>query len=260
MARRSVRRSPRPVPEAGLTEQVLSQALAGQANAYDWLARSVGSRAGVVLDVGCGAGAMSRALAMPGRTVIGIDIAEHELQQAREHSPGPWVMGDARHLPFADHSIDTVVTVMGLAVIRPADELLAEISRVLRPGGMLAAIAPSWRPFNSSDLSVNARLLARLQSRASLRHAATGASQRTSPAGLGRLLGRHGLRKVEDKRERYYFTVRTPRDAELLVRGLAVHSVRSARTESAVAWLAGQAERSGELQVPIPMRRVIAFA
>lgn len=248
------------MPEAGITERVLSRAFAGEHTPYDWLARSVGTRAGLVVDIGCGAGAMTRALASPERTVVGVDLAEHELRCAQQRAEGPWVLGDARQLPFADHSIDTVVTVMGLAVIRPTDELLAEIARVLRPGGMLATITPSWRPFNRADLALNARLLATLQSRASLRHAATGAAQRTSPPRLGRLMDQHGLRKVEDKRERYYYTVRDIEDAELLVRGLAVHSVRSARTRAAARWLASKAEQRGELAVPIPMRRVVAFA
>ena len=82
---------------AGVTEAVLSRALAGDHSPYRWLARAVSATATVVVDLACGSGPMSRELAQPGRTVIGLDLSEHELALAAERGPGPWVRADALH-------------------------------------------------------------------------------------------------------------------------------------------------------------------
>ena len=68
---------------AGIAEAVLSRALAGDHSPYRWLARAVSANASTVLDLACGSGPMSRELARPGRTVIGLDLSEHELALAR---------------------------------------------------------------------------------------------------------------------------------------------------------------------------------
>ena len=59
---------------AGVVEAVLSRALAGDHSPYRWLARAVSATATVVVDLACGSGPMSRELAQPGRTVIGLDL------------------------------------------------------------------------------------------------------------------------------------------------------------------------------------------
>lgn len=246
-------------PSAGITEEVLSRALAGEGTAYDWLARSVALRAGTVLDIACGSGAMSRRLENGSRTVIGLDLSGKELAEAAERSPGPWVQGDALALPFADASVDAVVTVMGLAVIHPTNDLLTEVARVLRPGGIFAAIAPTWRPVNWHDIRVGAGLHLRLQSHATLRHAATRSSQQLPPIGLSRQLASHGLRKVEDARERYRFVVSNREDAELIVAAMTRSRNRARRVQKVVDWLAYEAQMKGSVQIPLPMRRIMAI-
>ena len=85
---------------AGIAEAVLSRALAGDHSPYRWLARAVSATASTVLDLACGSGPMSRELALPGRTVIGLDLSEHELALAADRGPGPWIRADALQLPI----------------------------------------------------------------------------------------------------------------------------------------------------------------
>jgi len=76
---------------AGIAEAVLSRALAGDHSPYRWLARAVSATATIVVDLACGSGPMSRELVRPGRTVVGLDLSEHELALAAGRGPGPWI-------------------------------------------------------------------------------------------------------------------------------------------------------------------------
>ena len=93
-----------------------------------------------VLDVGCGGGFLSNALAQNGLAVTGVDLSEESLRIAKAHDITgtiQYLPADAYHLPFADQSFD-VVTVMDFLehVERPAD-VVKECARVLKPGGIL---------------------------------------------------------------------------------------------------------------------------
>ena len=150
---------------AGIAEAVLSRALAGDHSPYRWLARAVSVTATMVVDLACGSGPMSRELAQPGRTIIGLDLSEHELALALARGPGPWVRADALQLPFKDESVDVVTSSMGLVVVQPLSRVIEEVARVLRPGGVLAAIAPGIRPLAPSDLRVLTRINGRLRTK-----------------------------------------------------------------------------------------------
>nr|MBA3529795.1 methyltransferase domain-containing protein [Propionibacteriaceae bacterium] len=231
---------------------VLSRALAGDHSPYRWLARAVSADANVVLDVACGSGPMSRELAQPGRTVVGMDISEHELDLAFKRGPGPWVRGDALALPFADESVAAVTSSMGLVVVTPLGQVLSEIARVLRPGGVLAAIAPAVRPLGPKDLRVLTRINTRLRTK----------PQFPGPvelAGFKKTLELHGLRPVEDARERYHFTIRTRGDAELVMSALYLPQTRWSRVEAATEYLEDRLAKHGLVEVAIPMRRVVAI-
>ena len=65
---------------------------------------------------------MSRELALPGRTVIGLDLSEHELALAADRGPEPWIRADGLQLPIKDECIDVVTSSMGL-VVQPLSEL-----------------------------------------------------------------------------------------------------------------------------------------
>lgn len=91
---------------------------------------------GAVLDVGCGDGQIARALARTGCTVTGIDPTERNLEVARERGGGPtYINAGATDLPFEDSSFDAVVACLVFEHIDDVDGAIAEVARVLRPGG-----------------------------------------------------------------------------------------------------------------------------
>jgi SAM-dependent methyltransferase len=195
---------------------------------------------------------MSRELARPGRTVVGIDLSPAELALAAERGPGPWVRGDALKLPIRDGAVDVVTSSMGLVVVRPLEGLLTEITRVLRPGGVLAAIAPAVRPLGPLDLRTLGQLSRRLRTRPRF-------PGPVELAGFHKALDAVGLTRVEDKRERYSFPVRNREDAELVMSALYLPGTRRSRVEAAVEYLEDRLERAESVEVAIPMRRVVAI-
>lgn len=96
-----------------------------------------------VLDLGAGTGLGAAALKkrFPRAAVTATDISPAMLAQARRHSrlwrPIRCVEADARELPFPDASFDLVFSNLMLQWLQPPDEALAQIRRVLRPGGLL---------------------------------------------------------------------------------------------------------------------------
>jgi SAM-dependent methyltransferase len=102
-----------------------------------------------LLDVGCGAGQLALIAARAGAKVTGCDIATNWLEDARERAAAEGLSvdfeeGDAESLPFADGQFDVVVSLVG-AMFAPRPELVAaELTRVCRPGGMIAMA--NWTP------------------------------------------------------------------------------------------------------------------
>ena len=237
---------------AGIAEAVLSRALSGDHSPYRWLARAVSASATIVVDLACGSGPMSRELAQPGRTVVGLDLSQYELALAAERGPGPWVRADALQLPFKNQSIDVVTSSMGLVVVQPMNRVISEVARVLRPGGGLAAIAPAIRPLQPSDLRVLTRINGRL---------------RTTPqfpgpvelTGFAKTLTVYGMRAVEDARERFRFSIRSRADAELVMSALYLPNTRWSRVERAIEYLEDAVKKREVVDVAIPMRRLVAI-
>jgi SAM-dependent methyltransferase len=237
---------------AGVVEAVLSRTLAGDHSPYRWLARAVSATARVVLDLACGSGPMSRELAQPGRMVVGLDRSEYELALAAEESPGPWVRADGLRLPFKDSSVDVVTSSLGLVVVQPMSQVLAEVARVLRPGGVLAGIAPALRPLAPRDVRTLTSINARLRTKPQF----PGPVELT---GFARALAGVGMGAVEDARERYRFGIRSRADAELMMAALYLPGTRPVRLERAVDYLAERLARQEVVEVAIPMRRIVAI-
>ncbi|MCI3951825.1 MAG: methyltransferase protein [Burkholderiales bacterium] len=110
----------------------------------DLLGLSRGER---VLDVGCGSGVVTRAIAprvLPAGTVVGADSSPALLALAHEYAEAAglgtieWHVADCRELPFADASFDAVIAATVLAHVPDAERALAEMVRVTRPGGRVA--------------------------------------------------------------------------------------------------------------------------
>jgi SAM-dependent methyltransferase len=116
-----------------------------------------------VLDVGCGAGIdtilAARAVGPSGRA-IGLDLLEEMCERARGHAReagvAGWtefVRGEMETIPLPDASVDVVIS-NGVINLSPRkSRVLAEIRRVLRPGGRLSI----------ADLTVNDELPTELQ-------------------------------------------------------------------------------------------------
>jgi ubiquinone/menaquinone biosynthesis C-methylase UbiE len=124
----------------------------------EWRRWLVADARGRTLDVGCGTG---RNLPLYGARVrvIGIDPARPSLLRAQRRAPRtPLVQGSAESLPFRAGAFDTVVAGFVFCSVPDARRGLAEVRRVLRPGGALRMIehVRSTRPWK-------ARLQDRLQ-------------------------------------------------------------------------------------------------
>jgi SAM-dependent methyltransferase len=90
------------------------------------------------LDVGCGEGRFCRMLKELGVKAVGIDPTKALVQHARQQDPeGEYGLGIAEALEFADRSFDLVVSYLTLIDIPDVRAAIAEMSRVLRPGGTL---------------------------------------------------------------------------------------------------------------------------
>ncbi|AFL96098.1 hypothetical protein CL1_1903 [Thermococcus cleftensis] len=92
------------------------------------------TRGGKALDLGCGTGNYTLELKKRGFDVIGLDASEGMLRIARSKGLN-CIMGDAYSLPFPDESFDLVLSVTMFEFIHEPERVLAEIHRVLRPGG-----------------------------------------------------------------------------------------------------------------------------
>jgi 2-polyprenyl-6-hydroxyphenyl methylase / 3-demethylubiquinone-9 3-methyltransferase len=92
-----------------------------------------------VLDIGCGGGFLSNALARAGHRVIGLDASTEALAIAARHDTTRTVdyrRGDARALPFPDASFDVVCAMDFLEHVEDPGRVVAEAARVLRPSGL----------------------------------------------------------------------------------------------------------------------------
>jgi SAM-dependent methyltransferase len=93
---------------------------------------------GRALDVGCGEGRFCRILRAEGFDPVGLDPTVELLEAARVRDPdGTYVEGRAEDLTFTDGTFDLVVACLSLIDIEGADRAIAEMARVLRPGGTL---------------------------------------------------------------------------------------------------------------------------
>jgi SAM-dependent methyltransferase len=97
----------------------------------------------LLLDVACGAGQLSMIAARAGARVTGCDIASNWLAQARRRAAAEGLSivfdeGDVEALPYGDGTFDAVVSLIG-AMFAPRPKCVAaELTRVCRPGGMIA--------------------------------------------------------------------------------------------------------------------------
>ena len=110
------------------------------------LRESIGSPGAQILDVACGTGDLSLTLSeTTGARVVGTDFCRPMLEIAARKTANrepdiPLIEGDALHLPFRDCSFEAVTIGFGLRNLSDIERGLAELLRVLKPGGYVAVL------------------------------------------------------------------------------------------------------------------------
>jgi ubiquinone/menaquinone biosynthesis C-methylase UbiE len=157
-----------------------------------------------VLEIGCGTGSLTFALAEAAalKSLTAIDHSEIYLAAAQAKDSGRWIPfehGDGCSLRFADASFDRTVSMLVLPSVLPQPELMvAEMRRVTRPGGVVAAAF--W---DSPGGSPSQRML--WDTAAALDEAAAEARDRTmsrpiyAPGALPRLWAEAGLNEIDQQ-------------------------------------------------------------
>jgi ubiquinone/menaquinone biosynthesis C-methylase UbiE len=179
--------------------QRISESEFARTRARERLNRSGIPPRGVVADLGCGLGAdtvmLTRHVAQGGGRAVGLDRSRAMLDLACARSdaeglPIEFREGDVHRLPFEDASLDAVWMERVLTHAEAPEAVMAELARVLRPGGRVALAEHSHHgtTFDSPDRALSDRMAAVNQ--ASLRSPGVGAA-------LPRLLRRAGFGAVE---------------------------------------------------------------
>lgn len=147
-----------------------------------------------VLDVGCGGGILSEALAERGATVVGIDLAESALQAAETHRAGQAVeyrLESSREVAARGETFDAVTCMEMLEHVADPAAVLRDIHALLKPGG--------WAFFSTINRTLKARLGAVYAAEYLLRLVPQGTHQYDwfiKPAELSRMATRAGLTPV----------------------------------------------------------------
>jgi SAM-dependent methyltransferase len=154
--------------DIGLWQRRISEGPEGIARrmaAFEALAVESGQ---AVLDIGCGGGHLVRELALAvgdaGRAV-GFDMSADQLAAARGVCDGlpaaELVEGDATDMAFEDGAFDGLASIQTLEYIPDIDRALAEVRRVLKPGGKAALVSVLWDHwrFHGAEPELNERIL-----------------------------------------------------------------------------------------------------
>lgn len=131
--------------------------IASVAKLVDEAGLSFGKR---LIDLGCGAGRLSHALAAHVHEVVGVDVAQSMVDEANRINRFPgrlsFVHYDGFRLPFDDESFDSALTLISLQHSPPPLQVAAllELQRVVRPGGVLVFQLPC-RPSRREELTTD---------------------------------------------------------------------------------------------------------
>jgi SAM-dependent methyltransferase len=130
----------RPTGERPVRDHTPASLIALHEAGYRVVDSMIGDGCGI--DIGCGLGTESAALARPGRTVIGIDYHADTARAAADRIDGA-LCADARVLPVASGSLDWVCSSHIIEHFTDPERHVAEIARVLKPGGVAVFLTPN---------------------------------------------------------------------------------------------------------------------
>jgi len=232
-----------------ITERVLAASVHPRAGTpYDWLVEALPDKPGVVLDLACGSAPVHDRLS-GARVYVGVDLSPEELREASRSGRGALARADAMRLPLATGSVDAVVCSMAVMLMQPLEHALAEVGRVLRPGGVFAAIRPVGWPALPRDARLVLPLVRGLRGGPQM-------PQRFVPGRFRRSLAAAGLPVADDRALRFSHPLETVDDAHMAVRALYLPDVPEARKAEAARLLSRQAAPGRDL--PVSIRRTVA--
>ena len=229
---------------SGITEDLLSLATdeAGR-TPYGWLAEVV-PRGARVLDLACGSAPTGEPLGTS--AYVGLDLSRAELRLAAARGL-PVAQADASRLPLPDSAVDAVVCSMALQLL-PLEPTLAEVRRVLRPGGTFAATMPVGRPMPARDALRWGRLLV------ALRQSSLSYPNDDALASPDDRLAAAGLTLLSDHAQGFGVDVVSEAVADRLVDGLYLPDVCADRVAAARRVARGWIGQ----RTTVPVRRLVA--
>lgn len=229
----------------GVTERFFALA---DTSPYTWLAEPLRGAPCAVLDLACGSAPTRHELA--DADWVGIDLSAAELAEAARQGRGPLVQAGADALPIASSSVGAVCSAMCLPVVTPLPQVLAEVRRVLRPGGTLAALVPSQSGLSPSGM------LGWLRVMAALRAVRQPWPNPRARDGLSALLRTAGFHVRYDERRVFTLAIDSADAAALLADALYLPGLTHHRAQAAKCSLARWAASGRRLE--LPLRRVVA--
>jgi SAM-dependent methyltransferase len=150
----------------------------------EWLAAQPGER---LLDIGCGDGQLTRRIVDAGASVVGVDSSPEMVTAARALGIKTEI-ASAEALPHADRSFDAVFSNAALHWVRDQDAMMAEVRRVLKPGGRFVAEMGG----HGNIAAIRVGLMAVL-ARHGFADREDGVNYYPTPEGYTRRLARHGF-------------------------------------------------------------------
>jgi ubiquinone/menaquinone biosynthesis C-methylase UbiE len=162
---------------------------------------------GNVVDVGCGPGVMVEAVRQRGGTFQGIDLSPEMVREATENFGNlpdvSFQVGNIESLDLPDATFDQVICMAVIEYLKSPDRALAEMARVLRPGGIVIITIP--KRMHIDRLTIAATTPMRLLGRAlGIGSADTLPRLRLQPDELDASAERAGL--ITDGHAQYHFT------------------------------------------------------
>jgi len=115
---------------------------------FEWVLRCLGEIKGkIVLDIGCGDGALTCRIAQKGAEVIGLDSSEDGIRLAKQifsekKIPARFILAGAYEIPLESNSVDCAVLSEVIEHVLEPERILSEIQRVLKPGGKAVISTP----------------------------------------------------------------------------------------------------------------------
>ena len=237
---------------AGITEDVLLDARNDDGRTpYDWLVEAVPGGASTVVDLACGSAPLARFL--DASRVIGIDQSAAELAQARARSSRErLVRARASALPITDECAEAVVVSMALMLMRPLEDTLSEVGRLLRPGGTFVATIPirAMAPGPAGTPAFGGILGALGQTSQRYPEPLDGATLADRFSACGLSLGR-------DETALFTRTLQGPDDADQVIRSFYAPGAGPDRVGAAVAQLQDRL-RAAPVAMSYRVRRLVA--